>query len=341
MASNVNFRLISWKELLFQVVLHVLVFIFYTFDKRHPEIELHQIVFFLNYLIAAGIINYVLLPYFFYKKKYVAFLGFVLLILASLIIIEELVLEPYFFPNSSRAESFPGVLYTLLHILPVMAILTGFKFAWDAIGKQKELETLRASVHESELQFLKSQINPHFLFNNLNNLYSYAIEQSAKTPTIILELSSVLRYMLYDCKERYVPLSKEVEHLRNFTRLYELQIEDRGNVEFTTENISDSYRIAPLILGVFIENAFKHSTASQSSNIGIQVTIKVNAGGMLHFTCENSFERQTNTDDVPHGIGLQNVKKRLELLYPQHDLQIDQGQNLYKVSLIMQLNGGL
>lgn len=252
---------------------------------------------------------------------------------------EELVLEQYFFPNSRRAQTFPGILFTLLHILPVIAILSGFKFAWDAIGKQRELEALQLSVHESELQFLKSQINPHFLFNNLNNLYSYAMEQSPKTPSIILELSSVLRYMLYDCKERYVPLSKEIEHLQNFTRLYELQIEDRGEVKFDTDNISSGYRIAPLILGVFLENAFKHSTASQSKDIKISVFIQVSGDGLLHFKCKNSYELRTNTEDVPHGIGLKNVKKRLELLYPKaHELNIEQGPNVYTVALSMKLN---
>ena len=94
-------------------------------------------------------------------------------------------------------------------------LLVGFKFAWDAQNKQTELEQLRNVVTESQLQFLKSQINPHFLFNSLNNLYSYALENSPKTPEIILELSSLLRYMLYECQEEQVPLSKEVKYLED------------------------------------------------------------------------------------------------------------------------------
>ena len=148
-------------------------------------------------------------------------------------------------------------------------MLSGFKFGWDALGKQQEVDELKIAVKESELQFLKTQINPHFLFNNLNNLYSYAIEQSPETPEIILELSGLLRYMLYECKEDFVPLTKEVDQLENFISLSEMQVEERGSVKFSTQNILANFKIAPLILIVFIENAFKHSTASQVDNLSL------------------------------------------------------------------------
>jgi LytS/YehU family sensor histidine kinase len=196
-------------------------------------------------------------------------------------------------------------------------------------------------VKESELQYLKSQINPHFLFNNLNNLYSYAIDNSPKTPSIILELSSVLRYMLYDCKENFVPLAKEIEHLKNFTQLSELQIENRGQVEFNVENIRSGHRIAPLILNVFVENAFKHSTASQSEDISIKIHINVTEAGMLEFECVNSYRPLKNTDNLSHGIGLQNVKKRLQLIYPNaHTLSIQETDSLYSVQLNIELKKG-
>jgi len=196
-----------------------------------------------------------------------------------------------------------------------------------------------ASELESEMQFLKSQINPHFLFNNLNNLYSYAIEQSPKTPEIILELSGLLRYMLYECKEDFVPLTKEVEKLENFINLSEMQIEERGQVNFSTQNIQSNYQIAPLILIVFIENAFKHSTASQADNIEIDVNLELLETGELEFVCKNSFLLQSNTDSLSNGIGLENVKKRLELIYPNaYQINIQNNNNIYKVSLKIDLN---
>lgn len=327
----------SATEILFQIVLHFLVFIFYSFDKQYPHIGSHHLTFFLNYAFAAFLINYWLLPRFFYRKKYLIFFLSILAIVAVVIFIEEAILESIYFPGR-RADTFPGVFFTSVQVLPVITILVGFKFAWDALGKHREVDELKAAVQESELQFLKSQINPHFLFNNLNNLYAYAIENSPKTPTIILELSSVLRYMLYECKEKYVPLSKEIEQLENFTQLNELQIEERGVVNFRTNNLPSGYEIAPLILIVFIENAFKHSQASQSENILIDIEVAVSDRGQLDFYCRNSFLPTGNTDILSKGIGLENVRKRLQLIYPNaHRLEIRESEHQYEVHLSLQL----
>ena len=326
------------KEVIFQLVLHLLVFVFYSFDRYHPNIDTQKVVYFLNYAIAAFFINYFLLPRFYYKKKHLQFSAFVLVIIVGVILVEELILEQIYYPDD-RANSFPGVLFTLSQVLPVITILSGFKFAWDALGKQREVEELRVAVKESELQFLKSQINPHFLFNNLNNLYSYAIENSPKTPEIILELSGVLRYMLYECREEYVPLTKEIEQMDNFINLNEMQIEERGRVNFTTQNIKAGFQIAPLILIVFIENAFKHSTASQTDEISIDVDVQLSDVGILEFVCKNSFQPQSNTESISQGIGLENVKKRLQLIYPDaHQLDIQKSENLYEVRLSIELN---
>ncbi|RMG22168.1 MAG: histidine kinase [Bacteroidetes bacterium] len=328
----------SSKEVLFQLVLHLLVFVFYSFDKHHPSIEAHQVMFFLNYAAGAFVINYLLLPKFFYKKKYLYFFAWTLLVVAAVILVEEMVIEKIYFPDT-RGRHFPGLFFSLLDVLPVIVILSGFKFAWDALGKQREVEALQAAVKESELQFLKSQINPHFLFNNLNNLYAYSIENSPKTPTIILELSAVLRYMLYECRAEYVPLNKEIEQLKHFTRLNQLQIEERGSVTFHKHNIQSGYQIAPLILIVFIENAFKHSQSSQVGNIHIHIEVELKEDGWLVFRCRNNYQPLTNTEKLTQGIGLENVKKRLQLLYPQaHRLKIRQSETEYEVELQLQLS---
>lgn len=326
------------KELIFQIVLHALVFVFYSMERNQTSIPTYKFAFFLNYAVAAFFINYFLLPRFYFQKKTIPFFILVVVTLIGIIFIEEFILEKIFF-TGGRANTFGGVLLTLSQVLPTIAMLSGFKFAWDALGKQREVDALKTAVKESELQFLKSQINPHFLFNNLNNLYSYAIEQSPKTPEIILELSGVLRYMLYECQEDYVALPKEVEQLENFINLSEMQIEERGTVNFSSQNIQLGYEIAPLILVVFIENAFKHSTASQADNISIDVNLKLLDGGRLEFVCENSFQPQSNTESLSHGIGLENVKKRLELIYPNaHELNIQNNNNVYKVRLTIDLS---
>ncbi|MBA6151431.1 sensor histidine kinase [Gelidibacter maritimus] len=329
---------INLKELVFQIILNVLVFLFFGFDRRLPGVEFHQIYFFLNYAIAALIINYALLPRFLYRNRYLEFAIYTLVTIALVIFVEEAFLEQIFYPDT-RGRKFLGVFYNLLSTMPTITILVGFKFAWDALKKQQEVIELRNSVKESELQFLKSQINPHFLFNNMNNLYAHAVEQSPKTPEIILELSSVLRYMLYECQAPFVPLKKEMEHIENYILLSKLQVEGRGEVTFEIGNIPSNYRIAPLILSVFIENAFKHSVSSQSKDISIVIDIKVSDNGILHFICNNSYLKQSNTQSLDNGIGLENVRKRLELIYPNcHTLKIDTNNNLYNVDLTIDLS---
>lgn len=329
--------MISRKELLFQIVLHILVLLFFSFDRNEGGIIVHKAIFLLFYSIATVAITYFLMPKYLYKKKYWQFfLGFILVVVA-VIIIEELLLEPLIFPGTRRASTFPGIYVSLLGVLPVMFILSGCKFGWDALQKQDEIDELQSTIQESELQFLRSQINPHFLFNNLNNLYSYALQNSPKTPEIILEMSGVLRYMLYESKEQFVPLKKELEQLGNFIRLYRLQIEDRGKVRFEVGEMEEEYRIAPLILIVFIENAFKHSQSGQSSNIEIDISVQMK-GSTLEFHCRNNFETVPSLDTVAKGIGLKNVQKRLELLYPKkHVLKIEEEEKSYHVFLSLEL----
>ena len=293
--------------------------------------------YFLNFALVAFLFNYLFLPYY-YKNKKIAYaiIGFIISLTVG-IILEELVLEYIFFPDE-RAQTFD--FHVILGILPMMAILTGFKFGWDALNHRKELENLKHSVRKSELQFLKSQINPHFLFNNLNNLYSYALESSPKTPEIILELSSVLRYMLYDCKAAFVPLESEIEQLQNFINLSEMQIEGRGKVDLHIDHKHPGLQIAPLILIVFVENAFKHSQASQSEDIQINIqlnTKKENNG--LYFICANNYSKESNNDNITKGIGLQNVRRRLDLIYPdKYTLDINDTGNWYEIALKISLS---
>lgn len=298
----------------------------------------HQFAFFANYALAVLVINYVLLPNYFYQRRYWQFFIFFSILITAVIIIEEFVLEKIYFPDG-RGRYFQGVYFSLLDVLPVITILSGFKFAWDIIMKQSQVEKLKATIEESELQLLKSQINPHFLFNNLNNLYSYALTNSEKTPKIILELSSVLRYMLYECQERYVPLEIELKQLENYIKLYELQIEERGEVKFSVPDLpGHPYKIAPLVLMVFVENAFKHSADSQVKDIAIDIAVELIENKTLKFRCSNTFQERTTTPGNTQGIGLENVKKRLNYIYPDsHTLQINASANVYRVTLTIDL----
>ncbi|MCV6629134.1 MAG: histidine kinase [Flavobacteriaceae bacterium] len=324
-------------EWLLQFLFLIVLFILFTYEKHNDVFDMARIAFFSLYAGVALFIGYYINPKYLYRQKYKQYVIWILVCLVFLYFMEELVLEKIFY-TGKRATHISNFFFTLLGILPMVFIMVSFKFNLDFIHKQGEMEQLRAAADDSELRYLKSQVNPHFLFNNLNNLYAYAIEQSPKTPEIILELSAVLRYMLYDCKEDSVLLTKEIAHLQHFTALNQLQIEDRGEVNFMISAIPENYVIAPLILLMFIENAFKHSTGSMSDDILVDIAIDVNREGQLHFYCENSYRGTSNNDSLDKGIGLENVQKRLKMLYPNsHDLQIETTDTSYKVNLSMQL----
>ncbi len=324
------------REYLFLGILAVLVFLLKVFNRHEIVFRWNTAIFVFNYLLAAIFINYFLLPKFLYKKRIWWFSFFLIIIISVTIFIEEFVLEHLFFPNSRALRFF--IIDTLVDVIPPLILMVGYKFSWDAIQKENRIETLNRMVAESELQFLNSQINPHFLFNNLNNLYSYALEKSPKTPGIILQLSSILRYMLYDCRDKKVMLSKEIENLKDYIKLSELQLGDEGKVTFNVYGEAGQLRIAPLILMVFVENAFKHAPASQLKNVQINISIKIN-NNILYFYCENNYTESSNTEKLDNGIGLKNVKGRLDLNYTnKYKLNIEPQNNWYKVFLKVELD---
>lgn len=327
---------ITKKELLYLTVSHLLLFLVTAVSMRHPEIMLFEIFIFVNYAIGAFIISYLLLPRFYSNKKLVELIIYSSLAVLCVILVEELILERIFFPDNRGKQM--NIIFTVLQVFPKIMMLVGFKLGWDSLTIRNEMEKLKNLAVQNELQFLQSQINPHFLFNNLNNLYSYALEKSDKTPEIILQLSDLLRYMLYECKEDYVSLRKDVDQLSNFIALNELQIEDRGTVIFTTSDNLDRYKVAPLLLVVFVENAFKHSVSSMSDEININVDVQVNKEGKLQFLCENSYSESTNIDNLANGIGLVNVEKRLGLIYKdRYSLKSSSEDGVYRVLLNIDL----
>ena len=158
------------RELLFQLILHIVVFIFFAFNWFDQAFLVDRAWFFLMYALATIFVSYYLMPTLLYTKKYLWFFVSICLVLAVLILLEEKILEPLLYPNTKRANTFPGLFYTLFGILPVMTILTSGKFAWDAIQQQDKIKELQSTITESELQFLRSQVNPHS-YNLLNQIY--------------------------------------------------------------------------------------------------------------------------------------------------------------------------
>jgi len=175
----------------------------------------------------------------------------------------------------------------------------------------------------------------------LNNLYEYTITKSDKAPDLVLQLSKVLRYVLYETDRDYIQLEKEIQFLHQYIALQKAQLESRGHVDFNLKrkDSEDELLIAPFILMPFIENSFKHSLNSQENGIAIQIDITIE-GHKLEMLVSNTYEQYSKmeTDLTESGIGLKNVKKRLELMYPKnHSLEIDKSNTNYIVRLFLTL----
>ena len=222
---------------------------------------------------------------------------------------------------------------TLINFIGIMilAVLFGatLKIARDSfVRRQKE--------KEAELQLLKAQLNPHFLFNTLNNLYGLSVLKSDKLPNLMLKLSDLLRYSLYETKEMLVPLENEIKYLENYISLEKIRLEDKTEIKFTkTGNFIDK-KIAPMLLIVYVENAFKHlDLTTENSKVIIEIKLKDN---QFLFNCENSFDVNNNLEKGKSGIGLLNAKKRLDLIYPNnHQLKIKKDTENYLVNLTLDL----
>lgn len=321
-----------------QLGVFVLLLLIKAFAKESdPHLHFFEIVPTTLQLGVALGINYWLLPRLFYPKKYFAFLLGALWLFICGVLLQEILLEGLLV-RQIPSDWFADLVDGIRHFFPTVLLFVGLKLAWDARQQQTEVERLKAAVTESELQFLKSQINPHFLFNNLNNLYAHSLNNSPRTSDIILQLSSLMRYMLHDGKEKFVALEKEFNYLRDFINLQRLQIENKAQIAVKIQGETADKFIAPLILVTFVENSFKHSMSSQTEEIKIIIELSVE-DHLLSLYCANTFSTNSNLDQLSHGVGLENVRSRLDLLYPDaHLLDVAHENGLYEVRLEMDLS---
>ncbi len=221
-------------------------------------------------------------------------------------------------------------------------------FLWTSIGclfrifidwfkKRNEVLVLEKENVESNLALLKSQINPHFLFNTLHNIDALIYDNQEKASSSLEKLASIMRYMINETKSDWVELMQEIKHLKDYISLEQLRLKNRKFVNYSLIGECKGVKIAPMLMIPFVENAFKHSIDSKIEN-GIIIEIYVE-GNVLNFTCRNIFDPLEKDKDEGCGIGLETVKKRLELIYPQkHKLEIKTEKSIYKVKLEIQLD---
>ncbi|MEZ4957854.1 MAG: histidine kinase [Saprospiraceae bacterium] len=240
-------------------------------------------------------------------------------------------------PPLNSSMQFMKMISNLTPYITVFASSALIEIANFANKKTKEAADFRNEKLESEMKFLKSQFNPHFLFNALNNIYTLSVIKSDKTPDNLLKLSGMLRYMLYDCKAETVTLGKEITYLKHFIDLHLLK-DSRGlNVDVHLDESRPNLEVAPMLFVPFIENAFKHSRIEDLENGWIKIDLTTFDDHVV-FKVENSLSKEEFTKDKVGGIGLENVRRQLELMYPnQHELDIQQLAGEFRVCLKLQV----
>ncbi|NNC95529.1 MAG: sensor histidine kinase [Chitinophagales bacterium] len=229
------------------------------------------------------------------------------------------------------------VIGSFINTFFIVILVSGLKFAKDYFIQLQKTMDLEKQNLQSELKYLKSQVNPHFLFNTLNNIYSLTLKKDELAPDAVLKLSSLLRYMLYECNEKKVSLAKEIQCLENYIDLEKIRQCSNSRVDFIVKGNPDNFQIAPLLFIPFLENSFKHGLNTKIAG-WVEIFLEIK-DDKITFIVENCKSNVCKTDRKAGGIGLQNIRRRLALSYPgMHDLKITDSEESYKVVMMLDLS---
>jgi LytS/YehU family sensor histidine kinase len=244
---------------------------------------------------------------------------------------EQYLIEPkmFFVPIRIARNAF--------RLYPVLALTMLIKVFKNSYSKEKQLRVAQDEKHKAELLNLRSQIHPHFFFNTLSSLYTLTVRKSDKAPDVVMRMSGLMHYMLYETTSDLVMLEDEITQLKNFIAIEELRFGDRVDSSLQYSGDIKGKKISPLILLPFVENAFKHSLVNETNTAWVTIDIKV-SGPELFLTIENSVSQPVGPM-LPGGIGLANVKRRLSLSYPErHHLVIRHNDEIFSVQLMLKLD---
>ncbi|GAB4404817.1 MAG: hypothetical protein OHK0039_05310 [Bacteroidia bacterium] len=236
-------------------------------------------------------------------------------------------------------DSYHELLFSARHINSVffssllMIFVTSPVRMVDAHSRQRELEeALKSHRLEAELRFLQAQVNPHFLFNTLNNIYSLAFTGSAQTAPMIMKLSEMMRYMVYDGKAAWVPLRSEIQYIYNYIELQQLKTPERQQIRLEVSGDPGPHRIPPLLFVPLFENAFKHGNLDAHGQGWLEAHLDLDPQG-LHFSLRNTFLPRESKDQIG-GIGLDNIRQRLALIFPgRHAFEVLQADGIFEVAI--------
>jgi sensor histidine kinase YesM len=308
----------------------------YSLKTNIIGFPVHMILVYLNIIV--------LMPRFVYKRKYFMYIIF---LIASLLLMVFMKFNLTFFlvseniwpegPSVIHDFTFTYAIDMMIGELYVITFVTAIKITMDWLEEQKRVAALEKMQSDTELLFLRSQISPHFFFNTLNNIYSLSIEKSEKTPRIILKLSELMRYLLYETKTKRQSLEKEIICIQNYLDLERIRYGELLKINMNISGDILDKKIAPILLLSFVENAFKHGANKNIGNVTIDIDFRI-VKNFLYFTISNPISEITKHKLLINhsgGIGLNNVKKRLALGYDsdEYDLKIDNEDKLFTVKL--------
>ena len=281
-----------------------------------------------------------LIPRFLSQKNFMTYCLLLLVTVAVLTPIEVLLLYITYEEVEPREFLIMNQHFIFLLLFMIAGGSTVIKIISDWQRHQRDRKDLETQRMQSEIKFLKSQINPHFLFNTLNSLYALTLKKSDKAPEIVIKLSEMMRYMLYECNERRVPLQKEVNYIENYLAMEKLRQSGQADIQFKVEGQITDQTIAPLIFIPFLENSFKHGLNHHINEGYVHVVMKVLDEKLLLRIINSKPNHTTLPSERQNGgIGLANVQRRLSLLYPnQYKLDIEESDAAHIVELSLDLS---
>jgi len=341
-----NIKHVTYHILFWIVVMASFVISEWGYMQSFENALIYELLFLPSRLIAVYVNWFLLIPKFLYKNKLLSYFTLLIAMLLVLAIAHRYFVLywgfPKYFPQWMKGQkidpwNFSRILQAILIIVSPVAYTTGFKLFMNWYKQRRETEVLKQEKTNAELKFLRAQTNPHFLFNTLNSIYGLALEKSEKTPGLILKLSDILSYTLYESNVKKVLLSKELMLIENIITLEKERFEKRVVINYDVEGDVEGIKIPPLILVPFIENAFKHGLKNEVKKGWINIRIKI-AKNVLSFIIENSISKLEDEPNGGGGLGLQNVSRRLDLLYGGHkELTINKTNEAFVVKLKVKL----
>ncbi len=289
----------------------------------------------LSFVFILFYLHFFLINYFFEKKNFF-FYGIIVVAITILSTLARILLNEGLMPMPLDEivldRTFSVWFFGFFTAIVALFVSFLYQMVKNRYEKEKKHLDIIHQQNEAQLQYLKAQINPHFLFNTLNNIYSLSVLKSDQTPQMILKLSSLLRYAIYEGEKGKVPLEKEVKQIHEFISLFEMKSETPPNIQFELSGFMDTWKIEPMLLIPLIENCFKHGGFESNENAYAKIKLKVN-GNQLIFSTINSLGEDMQKDEVG-GIGLSNIQKRLAVNYPNNfELETQEKENDYQVVL--------